>query len=480
MNRTVLLSLVVTLVMGWSSTGQAKAPDRPVLLVTHFDNHTGDDRYDSLGKGLADMLITDLAAHPAWVVVERERLQALLAEQDLQQSDRVEASTAVALGKLVGASHAITGSLIAIEPTLRIDIRLIDIATSKVLLTDHVEGTATKFFEMEQELARRFIAALEQPAQPLGAAGRLDLDGAMAYSDGLDRADRGDLEGASQALREVVTAQPDFKLGQDRYMEVTRRLYEARKRRAASLSELEQQLQERVNAEVKGWDANTWAHDRASRYLGYRVLQGNLHLRPLRDTLVEGEEDTPWPIAEGKQADALELARSYLANTQLYIGEMQAWRAAHPASDEPFLTGKILDEDAELAEAANLGQAGCYNFATPARVAADTAEFIFCGRPDFYGDINFEMTPTLATLDPAYVDVGFQLLDLALAEVEKLPQEDRADAGVHALHIYALAYKRLGRPAEAAARWQMLLDRYPTHEDYGEYEALLMGVLGID
>ncbi len=158
---------------------------------------------------------------------------------------------------------------------------------------------------------------------------------------------------------------------------------------------------------------------------------------------------------------------------------MRAWRAAHPGSEEPFLDGEVTDEDAELAEAANLGEAGSYDFATPARVAADLAEFIFCGRPDYYGDLNFEMTPTLASLGPAYVDVGFQHLDLALAEVELLPEEDRPDAGVRTLHIYALAHKRLGRPAEAAARWQTLLDRYPTHEDYGEYEALLKDVLGI-
>ncbi len=322
MNRACFLLLAITFVAGVPAPGLAgPSPAKPVLLVTTFDNHTGDEKYDSLGKGLADMLITDLAAHPAWVVVERERLQTLIEEQDLHHGGRVEASTAVALGKLVGAQYAITGSLIAIDPTLRIDIRLIAIATGEILLTDHVEGTAPRFFEMERELAQRFVAALEQPAQPLGAAGRLDLDGALAYSDGIERADRGDLEGASRALREVVTEEPDFKLGQDRYLEVTRRLYEARERRAASLSELERQLQERVNAELKGWDPAGWDHERASRYLGYRVLQGNLHLRPLRDTLVPGAKDEPWPIAEGKREQAQELARAYVANSQVYIEE---------------------------------------------------------------------------------------------------------------------------------------------------------------
>src|SRR3954470_1040503 len=83
----------------------ARAQDtRPVVAVLYFDNNSiGKDRadYDGLGKGIADLLITDLAASPRLRIVERERVQKLLEEQSLTKSGAIDANTAVKLGKVL-------------------------------------------------------------------------------------------------------------------------------------------------------------------------------------------------------------------------------------------------------------------------------------------------------------------------------------------------------------------------------------------
>ena len=70
-----------------------------VVTVLYFDNNTNDPAYDVFGKGLADMMITDLSRVDDLAVVERAKLQALIDEMSLQQSDYFDPATAQKLGQ---------------------------------------------------------------------------------------------------------------------------------------------------------------------------------------------------------------------------------------------------------------------------------------------------------------------------------------------------------------------------------------------
>src|SRR5215831_18289394 len=90
------------------------------ITVLYFDNNTGDKAYDPLAKGLADMMITDLASAPGLVVVEREKLEAVLGELKLQRSRFFDPKTAQRIGKGIGATYAVTGAFVSMEPNIRI------------------------------------------------------------------------------------------------------------------------------------------------------------------------------------------------------------------------------------------------------------------------------------------------------------------------------------------------------------------------
>src|SRR5947207_7613944 len=88
----------------------------PVVAVLYFDNNSfGKDRadYDGLGKGIADLLINDMATNPTMRVVERDRIQSILQEQDLVRSKSIDPQTAVKLGKLLGAAYLVTGGFMS-------------------------------------------------------------------------------------------------------------------------------------------------------------------------------------------------------------------------------------------------------------------------------------------------------------------------------------------------------------------------------
>lgn len=61
--------------MIWTSERRPGGSRRP-LAVLYFDNHTGDARWAPLQKGLADMMVTDLAGTPGLTVAERAHLRA--------------------------------------------------------------------------------------------------------------------------------------------------------------------------------------------------------------------------------------------------------------------------------------------------------------------------------------------------------------------------------------------------------------------
>jgi len=64
-----------------------------------------------VGQGASDMLITALVKTKKYRVYERDRLNSIMKEQKLQMSGAVDMSTAVQIGKLVGAKYIITGAV---------------------------------------------------------------------------------------------------------------------------------------------------------------------------------------------------------------------------------------------------------------------------------------------------------------------------------------------------------------------------------
>src|SRR5438309_10488132 len=88
------------------------------------------DNFDALQKGLAGLMISDLAAGAAVRVVERDELQKLLDEQNLGAAGRVDPQTAAKIGKLVGARYVVTGVFIDFYGDFRLDARLINVETS--------------------------------------------------------------------------------------------------------------------------------------------------------------------------------------------------------------------------------------------------------------------------------------------------------------------------------------------------------------
>ena len=86
-----------------------------------------------LGELLSSKVIETFQKKENYIVVERERLLLALEELNLGTTSVVDESTRLKLGKLVGARYMVFGCYQMVDNTMRIDLRLIEVETGKVI-----------------------------------------------------------------------------------------------------------------------------------------------------------------------------------------------------------------------------------------------------------------------------------------------------------------------------------------------------------
>jgi TolB-like protein len=195
------------------------ASPKPSLAVTYFTNAALVDAaaYGPLSKGLAEMLTTELAQNPALDVVERDRLQLVIEEQNLQKTDRVDQATAIRIGKTLGARHLLMGSFVIDQArNLRIDVRAVNTETSRVDYVESITGKADRLLDLVIALGQKVNAGLKLPAwsgvssTTPAAKSPNQFKALMAMSLALEAEDSHDTTEAAKQYREAIALNPEF------------------------------------------------------------------------------------------------------------------------------------------------------------------------------------------------------------------------------------------------------------------------------
>lgn len=221
--RFLAASALLGAVLSLSSAAPAAAQDaaRPTVAVMYFTNSAlvaGTD-YSMLSKGLAEVLITELARNTSIRVVERDRLQDLLNEQDLSTAGRVDQSTVVRMGKVLGAGHMLMGTfLIDPKENMRIDVRAVNTETSEIEYVETIEGKADKLMAMISQLGVKLNDGLKLPARPATATKFSESGGKnpnqfkamLLLSRAIEEQDKQNVAGAVALYKQAIDANPDF------------------------------------------------------------------------------------------------------------------------------------------------------------------------------------------------------------------------------------------------------------------------------
>ena len=207
-------------------SARAQADTRPTLAVMTFSNGavgTAHTDLDALTIGVPMLLIDALADNTKIRVVERENLQAVIKEQNLGTSGRVDPATAAHLGKILGAGHMIFGGFVT-DPNgkIRITARSVNVETSLVEYNTDVEGKQNDLMTLITQLADKLNAGLKLP--PLAAnvketslqqAKKIPLQATLLYSRAIAAKESGKSDEAVQYLQKAIKEFPDFGQAQE-------------------------------------------------------------------------------------------------------------------------------------------------------------------------------------------------------------------------------------------------------------------------
>jgi TolB-like protein len=182
----------------------------PTITVLDFANTAGRADSDWLGRGLADMLSTDLAASGKLKLVERRDLDKVLREQELGLSGAVDESTAPRIGRLAGASRIAYGSFLSKSGILRIDAKVVDSETGAIVAAASAQGGEAGALALEAELALKLMRALgvDRAAGTPSGGGTSSLEAAKAYYSGLVLFDSGDYDRAVALFESATERDP--------------------------------------------------------------------------------------------------------------------------------------------------------------------------------------------------------------------------------------------------------------------------------
>jgi curli biogenesis system outer membrane secretion channel CsgG len=115
--KSVVVSTVALVLGALAVAAPARAQSsRPTVAILDLDyasiQHWWDGNWD-IGKGVADLIVDGLVEDGSFRVIERKRLDAILAEQNFSSSDRADPSAAsvAKIGKALGVKYLLVGSI---------------------------------------------------------------------------------------------------------------------------------------------------------------------------------------------------------------------------------------------------------------------------------------------------------------------------------------------------------------------------------
>jgi TolB-like protein len=202
------------------AAGQARGQDtRPGIAVFPFTNSGsyGQDKenFEALERGLAGMMISELAANPQARLVDRDQVQRLIEEQNLGTAGRVDAQTAAKIGKLVGARYVIYGIFIDFYGDFRIDARLVNVETGEIVKVESDKMQRDHLFDLIRTVATRLMKDANLPPLPRQTSeqrmGRqIPTDALTYYSRALLYQDRGQKDRAAEMYRQALALFPEY------------------------------------------------------------------------------------------------------------------------------------------------------------------------------------------------------------------------------------------------------------------------------
>ncbi len=169
-----------------------------------------------LSRGFAQLIVTDLARSRQVRVLERERMQAMLDEMRLGETERADPSSAARSGRLLRAGRVVQGSLADVNSNdLRVSAAVVDVTTAGVSATAGDQGQLSRLFDIEKRIVFQIFQDLgiqltDAERSSIEQRPTQNIQAFLAWSRGLEAEDQGDYAGARDLFEQATRIDPSF------------------------------------------------------------------------------------------------------------------------------------------------------------------------------------------------------------------------------------------------------------------------------
>ena len=196
-------------------------PVENTVAVFPFRYRGANEELRPLERGLSHLILTDLSKVSRLRLLERERVQVLLDEMRLTDSNRVEPSSGARSGRMLRAARVVQGSLQDQAQRLRLDANVVDATSSTVTATGAATDRLQQLFEVEKQVVLQLLERMGinlSPAERRAISERptADLQAFLAFSRGLEAEDRGDFQEAANQFNAALQRDPNFRSARDK------------------------------------------------------------------------------------------------------------------------------------------------------------------------------------------------------------------------------------------------------------------------
>lgn len=207
--------------------GRYAATDRLHVAVFPLQSRGPNAARDAFNRAVVAMITADLSQVPQLTLLERERIDAVLRERRLDASGLVDASTAAASGRVLGAGTVVAGA-VTNEPDpagpgsghYAIATAVSDVTQARVAGTQQAEGRQDEFWRLEKEIVHGILDTLGvRPIPP--AVERIHTRSWAAYARfaaGLSLLAQERWDEARRAFYAALALDPGFDLAADAFL----------------------------------------------------------------------------------------------------------------------------------------------------------------------------------------------------------------------------------------------------------------------
>jgi hypothetical protein len=168
--RHVLFFLLM--IVGTAAFSQDGAPSNQKVTTALINLKAGNGVNEGESEIISDRLRSELFKTGKVTIMERDQMQEILKEQGFQQSGAcTDEACLVEMGQMLGVKHLVVGSLGKLGSMFMINVRAIDVQTSKVInvvsvdVKGEIEDLVNKLPYIANQLVNETKADVAQPAQ---------------------------------------------------------------------------------------------------------------------------------------------------------------------------------------------------------------------------------------------------------------------------------------------------------------------------